>query len=930
MVRIDNIFRTLLLQIRSVVIILVTCHLSLVTSTAAEDDTLTIACDWDFAPYEYRSNKLQNEGFCIEVLDAILKELDKPYKYVMGSRQQAVDSFFCHKVDLIVDYAERFTGKPYCRSLSILGYNRFVLARNRSSRPISRADQIEGQKIAVNVINDSLPFDVVSRFTAKNHLEVYTGREALGELESGKLAYFLLGMEPLRWKIREFNLENVVIDSLDIEAKEIHFVGYDSLLMEDIDNQYARLQQSGKINIIRERWFHPDRVAKHTSLKVWYYGLAVLLLALFVFVVYRIAVARMKKVLQRNSVTETMMRQALNMGNFSVITNNLRHNRVTNQHGHAIPDEGITMQQMMEYIHPDDRDAMVLRREVISKLKGKPYPYHLRWNFGTKENPEWHTVTGFSYPEMGHLPIPKNIVIIAQDITEELRREQEASELTSQYMKMFDSSLIAMSFYDKGGRLINLNENMKKLCGLDEETLKFFWTTNLFDTDTFKDVDVNSRDNFHTCSHMYFPALGLDKYVEQRLRLIHDEDGQLLYYAVTARDVTEERMMYLELQRRREELDNASKANQRYEQELRSLLENSNMYVWHLDMEKRLISFSRTLHGEEFHMTLDDYVGKNDDVGREEVMRSYHEIIQSGKPFNVTRLLHRTSVTETPAWYVVSGMPLIDANGKVKTLFGVVRNITDLMEAQEKLREETARAENSAMLKSTFLANMTHEIRTPLNAIVGFSDLLQAVTDPEERKEFISIIHNNCDMLMRLINDIFEASSLDVKPLAIVPHQVDFAQEFLVVCQSLEQRVQEPGVKFIAESPADSFVTELDMGRIQQVITNFVTNAVKYTHEGHIRVGWKFIPLISNSSSPNPEKGLYIFCEDTGAGIPKEKQSRVFDRFYKLNDFVQGTGLGLAICKSIAQGCGGQIGLESEGEGKGCTFWIWIPCKEIV
>ena len=183
---------------------------------------------------------------------------------------------------------------------------------------------------------------------------------------------------------------------------------------------------------------------------------------------------------------------------------------------------------------------------------------------------------------------------------------------------------------------------------------------------------------------------------------------------------------------------------------------------------------------------------------------------------------------------------------------------------------------------------------------------------------------------MRLINDIFEASSLDVKPLAIVPHRVDFAQEFLVVCQSLEQRVQEPGVKFIAESPADSFVTELDMGRIQQVITNFVTNAVKYTHEGHIRVGWKFIPLTSNSSSPNPEKGLYIFCEDTGAGIPKEKQSRVFDRFYKLNDFVQGTGLGLAICKSIAQGCGGQIGLESEGEGKGCTFWIWIPCKEIV
>ena len=906
---------------------LVTYCLSLVTSTAADRDTVTIACDWDFAPYEYRSNKGQNDGFCVEVLNTILDDLDIPHKFVMGSRQQAVDSFFCHKVDLIVDYGERFMGKPYCRSVNILDYNNFVVARNRASRPVSRVDQILGQTIAVNVINDSLPYDVIMPFMNTNNLMVYSGREALGELESGKLDYFLWGMEPLKWKIREFNLGNVVIDTLDIAAKEIHIVGYDPQLMEGIDNQYARLQQFGKINVMRERWFHPERAGELTSNAVWYVVLGVLLLACFTFLVYRLTVFRVKKAIQHNRVTEAMMRQALNMGNFSVITNNLRRNLVTNQHGHAVPEEGITMQQMLEYIHPDDRDAMVMRRDVMRRLKGKPYPYRMRWNYGTKEKPEWHTVTGFSYPEMGRLPIPKNIVIIARDITEELQMEQEASELTSRYMKMFDSSLIAMSFYDKDGNLVNLNENMKKLCGLDEEKLKFFWTTNLFDTTTLKDdLDRELTDSVHTCSHMYFPAIGLDKYVEQRVRPIMDNDGKLKYYAITARDVTDERNMYLELQRRREALDKTSKTNRRYERELRTLLEKCDMYVWHLDMERQLITFSRSLHGEEFTMTLDDYVNNNDDVGSEDIKRSFKAIVQTGKPFNVTRLLHRTSVTDIPAWYVVSGMPIVGADGKVNKLFGVVRNVNELMEAQQKLREETARAENSALLKSTFLANMTHEIRTPLNAIVGFSELLQTITDPTERKEFISIIHNNCDMLMRLINDIFEASSLDVKPLAIVPRQVDFAHEFNVVCQSLEQRVQEPGVEFITESPADSFVTNIDMGRIQQIITNFVTNAVKYTHQGHIRVGWK------SCTQPGGEgnaSGLYIFCEDTGDGIPKEKQARVFDRFFKLNDFVQGTGLGLAICKSIAQGCGGQIGLESEGEGKGCTFWVWIPCQRI-
>ena len=113
-------------------------------------------------------------------------------------------------------------------------------------------------------------------------------------------------------------------------------------------------------------------------------------------------------------------------------------------------------------------------------------------------------------------------------------------------------------------------------------------------------------------------------------------------------------------------------------------------------------------------------------------------------------------------------------------------------------------------------------------------------------------------------------------------------------------------------------MTQIDNGRIQQVITNFVTNAVKYTHQGHIKVGYRY-----------EGQSLYIYCEDTGAGIPKEHQTKIFDRFVKLNDFVQGTGLGLSICKAIADGCHGQIGVESEGDGCGSTFWMKVPCEEI-
>ena len=134
----------------------------------------------------------------------------------------------------------------------------------------------------------------------------------------------------------------------------------------------------------------------------------------------------------------------------------------------------------------------------------------------------------------------------------------------------------------------------------------------------------------------------------------------------------------------------------------------------------------------------------------------------------------------------------------------------------------------------------------------------------------------------------------------------------------MSQREQEPNVEFIIDNPYQRLVTILDMNRVQQVITNFVTNAVKYTHDGHIRVGYRY-----------ENDGIYIYCEDTGAGIPKEKQTKIFDRFVKLNDFVQGTGLGLSICKSIAERANGHIGVNSEGEGHGSTFWMWVPCPII-
>ena len=896
-------------------------------ASAQAEKTIIIACDWDFAPYEFINSDGHSSGFNIEILHKILKQLDIPHQFVMNARSQSIQTFIKHEADLIIDYKNRFTQEKdssYYRSRSILSYYQATIATKKGTPVVTTPEGLPYNGTTVlNSSNDSIMETILHSLVDSINPQFGTPREALSGLESGKYNYFIWGKEPMEWKIKEYNLHDIIINDFKLPATEIHIIGYDKELIDDIDNQFARMQQRGEIDRLRDRWFRSETQTTHTSMLPFYIALAIILASLLIYSIYYFIKQRVKNAVRNNQELEAMMHQAMNMGNYSVINYNLRHNHIYNVHGHILPKEGVTIEEMTEYIHPDDRKAMMGRSQNSTPEDQHAKPFTLRWNTGTKEEPQWNYIKGYTFLEFDEQRRPMNIIITSRDITEDMREERQSQERGQRYQKMFESTLLAMSFYGKDGKLIDLNENMKKLCGLNDESISYFRQQSLFDIDIIRgDFSPDSREVFHACQRMYYPEINIDKYIEFRVRPTLNENEELIYYIISARDLTDERNMYMELSRRSKALQQMEATNSLYEEEMKTLMEKCNMYIWRLDMQTNIISFSHTLNKVEFTRTLEEHVQSMYENDRLQAAETVKKLRNIQHDFNMLHHFYYTPIDDKPSWYATSGMPLFDANGNVTQLFGIVRDVTQLMEAQERLKEETARAENSGMLKSTFLANMTHEIRTPLNAIVGFSDLLHMVSSTEERKEFVHIIRNNCDMLMRLINDIFEASTMDVKPLEIKPEEIDFAQFFNVIALSLSQRVQEPGVAFIVDNPYQHFVTILDKGRMQQVITNFVTNAVKYTHQGHIRIGYRY----QSEEGSKQRKGIYMYCEDTGTGIPKEKQKKVFERFVKLNDFVQGTGLGLNICKAIAERSNGIIGVDSEGEGHGSTFWIWVPC----
>ena len=869
-------------------------------------DPLIMVCDWSFLPYEVNKNGTPS-GYCVEVMDAILNKLEIPHRFEMRDWTKAIEYFESGQADLIHALNIVYDQPPYYQTKTFMNFYKIEVAYRDDTKPLRSLKPLTANDTIVVKNNDYAAVYLNQQEYRPYHIRYENPHDALTALSNGEIKYFLWGGMALKQVIREMALDNVQTCDVDIPTGELHITGTDPQLISAIDEEYTRMTQDGELEEISDKWFHPEQIHDNTPRYVFFIiGLVVLFILAFLILSHLLR-KQIKKTSEKTKDLGNMMTQALSMGNFYVFEHNLITGQMSNVYGNLLPENGMDYEDFTEKIAAKDRPHTRSAYGYLLKNPKKPYNVEFLWN-GRK-------LKGNSIAEMedGQLT---HIINIVKDITREEAEEQANNELGNRYQKIFHTNVIAMSFYDVNGMLIDLNESMRKLCEFDEQREAFFRNTCMFDVPMLKsDFDRTSKHSFHVCQHMHYPEIGLDKYLDFRIRPAFDEQDNLLYYVVTSRDISAEKGMVLEQRKHEKEIQEISKSMTRYEQELNYLLKNGNMYVWSISFDTMEIIFSRSLSTYEFKESFEEYLSSMFENERGTAINNIKKLKETNAPFNTMHHFKATPESDQPQWYAISGTPLTDDSGKCTGYFGILKNVNDLMDAQERLKNERTRAEASGTMKSAFLANMTHEIRTPLNAIVGFSDLLQIIDTPADRQEFIRIIRNNCDMLLRLINDILEASDTG-QALSIAPTNVDFSQVFDDICQTLEQRVQEPGVKFLKENPYPTLPTRLDKGRMQQVITNFVTNAVKYTHEGHIKVGYR-----------KQDEGLYIYCEDTGAGIPKEKQASVFERFVKLNDFVQGTGLGLSICKTIADRCNGKIGLFSEGEGKGSTFWIWIPCK---
>ena len=254
---------------------------------------------------------------------------------------------------------------------------------------------------------------------------------------------------------------------------------------------------------------------------------------------------------------------------------------------------------------------------------------------------------------------------------------------------------------------------------------------------------------------------------------------------------------------------------------------------------------------------------------------------------------------------------------RIIEIISINYDITELKRTEEMLVKARDKAEASDRLKSTFLANMSHEIRTPLNAIVGFSSLLTSTENAAEKELYNSLIGHNNKLLLNLINDVIDLSKIESGYLELRPDWVNLTE--LLDESVAEYAHQVPsGVELLTNYPAHDSLVELDSLRIKQILSNFLSNALKNTTTGHVEVFYEV-----------DHQSVRIGVKDTGRGIPQNMLEKIFERFEKLDSFAQGAGLGLPICKLIVEKMNGRILVDSQ-LGIGTTFIIELPCRSML
>ena len=921
------------MKIYRILVLLVACHLSLgITHAQQNKDSIIVYNDkrpliyedaWDLWPYVFLNENGEPDGYNIDLLKMIFKELDIPYEIRLRPTLEAQKDLKDHKSDLMLRMDADFARHNSSYGKTIVQIFTHSLVKPKGQAVNARNGK-ELSRYPVIVHDKSFShYKLMENGWAKEIIPYDDMKEAIQNVSTENNGIILWNSMSLKWLMTKYHTDNLEIIPFDFPYGEYKFFANDHHLLNQLDSVYSILRANDRLTAIQNKWFYPER--HETGIPSWIWDMVKFftILAVGILVYYTFFKIRERKMTQKINKENQRLSLIMKTSNVMFCTYNVssQYFTVMDSSGHAERSYSL-----LEYSHrfdPNDFTNLTDGLRNVIDGKSETVTIQLKEYENNLIDSNNYTAT-LSVLRRDKHKRPSIIIIAKTDTTQDRMRQALIKESMLRYQSLFNSALVDMVYYDADGYISDMNTKSLSVIGVDNEEIRRR-KISLRDVLGMQDLDIDKFEYFYATQLYTSPndnrplnkLLGREKlYYELQVMPIYDKFGNRIGFFGTGRNVTESANSYRKLKENSKKLQIVKDDVSTYVHNIDYVLSVGGISLVNYRLDTHTLTVYSEIGHEKYSLTQTRALAFVDSSSEKQALRVLNKMDnrQTGSIIVDVKTCIRRRKDRLPLHLQFNFVPTI-VDGEITEYFGLIRDISEIKAVEEKLAEESVRAQEVETVKNAFLHNMSHEIRTPLNTVVGFSELFEMEHSPEDEAVFINEIKENSASLLKLINDILFLSRLDAGMITLSPQPVDFASIFAGRCSSVWDNHKQPGVEYIVQSPYNQLVVEIDEPNVSMIINKIITNAIQHTKSGSVLARYEYIA-----------DRLLVSVEDTGSGIKKENLENIFGRF--VTGANNGAGLGLSICHELVQYMGGNIELTST-EGKGTTVWFSIPCKMV-
>ena len=923
--------------------LLFVAFLSLTTMAAKSDSTrvyteqnpLVYEDAWDLWPYAFFNDNGEPDGFNIDLIRLIMKELNIPYIIRLRPQQQAFEDLRDRKSDLMLGLAVGFHDQ-----YGLYGNNAITLFTQSVAAPKGKPTDIktfrdlgkEGIKVIVNP--NSMSYHLMIDYGwEENAIPSSDLREVIQQVSAHEDGQIVWNTLSLKWLMNRYHIDNLQLTPVNMPHGEYKFMSNDQQLLDRLDEAYTKLYTADKITPLQDKWFYPERLKPETPQWIWYaLGIALLLIvfASAYAISYRI---QSNKLNRQNLMRNRRLALILQTSQVRIWTYDIVKDQFAWCNDNGQVAYTYSMEEFSQRYSPEDSARLKAALNRLAKGTKNNKEEELTLSLRAKDVEGGDTDLRDYYIVLSVLRRdkegkPRVIIGTKKDVTKESQHKRDENDRALRYWSIFYTPIVGIMYFDKEGKIVNINPkacemfrceaeeiiaekaSIRDILGIGDmslESLDGFYATHIIDLDKIPDEERTIKS---------IKAKG-KLYNEFKLMTVYDDSEELLGIFAFARDITTLVSGFDQEQERQREINEVTGVLDHYGNAIDTTIGDTDI---------RLIRYSPGSHTLTIYNGTDKIqhrltqtrcmalVGENSKRAAMRLLTDMDDRADKVIEHNIQTALRAKGGKTLTLYFKLK--PNYDKDGNVKEYLGLLRDISELMAIEKQMAIETAKVQEVENTKNSFVKNMVQDIKEPMNTVMGYVSQIgeKAPTDNEE--ELCQGIAQNADYLLHLIDNILYLSRLEARMVDIKKEPCNFAEIFEEQCATGWMKYKNAETRYIVENPYEQLTIDIDAGNLGQAIAQIAANAAQHTKSGVVKARYDYIG-----------RRLIISIDDTGEGIPAEQLDKIKQE--QPGGAHTTKGLGLAITKELISQMEGTLEIMSE-EGSGTTVYITLPCHASV